>query len=524
MKLLRKLFRVPRNILTILPVLTRNQLRRYAPTIVFYLFDAVLRIVLRHINSKSIRYVPIIMSALLANYALEANKFGLALSLAKRAQMHPKSRRLAFNYEIQIAEGKSVKARDDQLSLAISDAGIKEGRFGAALLWAFWNLSLLEYADFIGKVLVKLEERESVSPSSGPRLLPEFTTNMGHLGYLVSYLSYYKSQDPEREIVLWPDQSPNKFFVNLVINQSPIKIHTKPGKPVLTFNDPNATDSLIYSRKSTGEWRYEHNAAVCSNQIFPELNGVGGFKLSFPKENDFECLAKLEKIGFNPNKWFVILHIRESSSSNLESTQARDSEVIKFVDFCNLISDLGGQVVRMGGKNFPKLTSKFQAVDYAHSEYSSEMIDCWLWANCKWWTGNSNGASLAAHAFGAPRVVVDQWFWDNFGPSTDLYLPKIVLLNGVALTAVDTIHHKLSRIMNMKVLNQDNFCLRSNTSQEIVDATLDMHIQLSSTQEWRHSEINQTDVTLAKLLRNVDTAQTMRVAPSYRSILSHLTE
>ena len=524
MKLLRRLYKIPRNMMTILPVLTRNQLRRYAPAILFYPLDSILRFFLRHINSKSIRFVPIVMSALLTNYALEANKFDLAFTLTKRAQMHPKSRRLAFNYEIQIAESKSDESRDDQLSLAISEKGIMEGRFGAALLWSFWNLSLLEYADFIKKVLIRLEERETNWPPSGPRLLPEFSTNMGHLGYLVSYLGYYENQDPAREIVLWPDQSPNSFYMSLVINQSPIKIITRSGKSNLTFEDPNMMDSLIFSRKSTGEWRFEHNAAVCSNQIFPELSGTGNFKLSFPKDSENECITQLKKMGFKPDKWFVILHIRESARNNLDSTQARDSEVNKFIDFCNLISDLGGQVVRMGGRNFPKLTPNFQAIDYAHSEFSSDMIDCWLWANCRWWTGNANGASLAAHAFGASRLFVDQWFWDNFGPSTDLYLPKIVLRNRVPLNAIDTINHKLSRNMNVKVLKQNSLSFRSNTSQEIVNATLDMYNQLNSTQVVKPSQLSEVDVTLSKLLRNVDPVQTMRVAPSFRAILSNLAQ
>lgn len=524
MKLLRKLYRILGNLKTILPVLTRNQLRSYTPPAVFYPLDAFLRFFLRLINHRTIRYVPIILSALFANYALEANKFDLAFLLAKRAQKHPKSRRLAFNYEIQIAKNKSEKCRDEQLSLAISETGIKEGRFGAALLWAFWNLSLLEYADFIRNVLIRLEERGINSPSSGPRLLPEFTTNMGHLGYLVSYLGYYENQEPKREIVLWPDQSPNNFFMNLVINQSPIKILTKPGKASSTFKDPNSIDSLVYSRKSSGEWRFEHNAAVCSNQTFPELSGSGSFKLTFPEENDFECIAKLEKMGFNPNKWFVILHIRESAKSNLESMQARDSEINKFIEFCNLISDLGGQVVRMGGRNFPKLPLNFQAIDYAHSEYSSDMIDCWLWANCKWWTGNSNGASLAAHAFGTPRVIIDQWYWDNYGPLTDLYLPKVLLRNGIPLNAGDTVNHRLSRNMNMKVLNQDNLSFRSNTSQEIVGATVDMFNQITLTPTLMASEMSEIDSMVAKLLRNVDPAQTMRIAPSFRATLSNLIE
>jgi chorismate mutase len=76
----------------------------------------------------------------------------------------------------------------------------------------------------------------------------------------------------------------------------------------------------------------------------------------------------------------------------------------------------------------------------------------------------------------------------------------------------------------MKVFNHTNLRFRSNTSQEIVDATLDMYKQLTSTQVLKPSEVNETDLTMAKLLRNIDPTQTMRVAPSFRSIISNLIE
>jgi len=524
MRLIIKLFRKRKIIINVISVLTRNQLRRYTSSKIFFPLDRLLKFYLRNIDKKSIKWVPIVVSALLTNYALEANELDKALMLAKRAQRNAKSRRLAFTYEIQIAGSRSNKSRDEQLSHAISEQGIKEGRFGAALLWAFWNLSLLEYADFIKSVLGRLKERETNLYENVPRLLPEFTTNMGHLGYLVSYLGFYEIQDPTREIVLWPEQSPNNFYMKLVIDQSPLKIITKPGKSISTFTDPGMNDSLIFSRKSTGEWRIEHNAAVCSGQSFPELNGLGSFKLRFPREKDIECISQLYRMGFIPDKWFVILHIRESSHNNSDSTQARDSEIIKFIDFCNLIVDLGGQVVRMGSNSFPKLTSDFQAVDYAHGEFASDMIDCWLWANCRWWTGNANGASLAAHAFGAPRVVVDQWFWDNFGPSYDLYLPKIVLDKDTPLTAHETINHKLSRNMNIKVLSENNLSFRTNTSQEIVSAALDMYQQVNSNNMGANSQLNEVDRALSELLRNVDPFQTMRIAPSFRTKIANIVQ
>lgn len=517
MKALGKIIRSPKTITSILPVLTRNQLKRYTPWVIFIPLDTFLKLLTRHVNNKTIRVIPITGSALLANYALEAEDYEQALLFIKRAQRNPKSRRLAFNYEIQIAGNQSSRQRDDQLRLAISDQGMKEGRFGAALLWAFWNLSLLEYADFIKNVISRLEEHQTNLEVSGPRLLPEFTTNMGHLGYLVSYLGYYENQDPTREIVLWPDQSPNKFYARLVIDQSPIKVITKSGNSTSTFKEPSMTDGLLFSRMPTGAWRFEHNSAVCSGQVFPELTGHGSFKLKFPKENEDECLGLMKRIGFKPDKWFVILHIRESLQSDLLSTQARDSEIIKFIEFCNLISDLGGQVVRMGSNSFPKLTQNFKAIDYAHSAMASDMLDCWLWANCKWWTGNSNGASLAAHAFGAPRVIVDEWYWDNFGPSTDLYLPKVLLNDGAPLTIGETVSHKFSRNMNLNLFKRNNLSFRANTSQEIVSATLDMHELLVVKRMNVTPDIDEVDLKLSKLLHNIDPLQTMRVAPSFRT-------
>jgi len=509
-------------VVEVLPVLTRNQLKSYAPKQVFWIIDPILKAGIKCMTTMSIRFVPRIITALLVNYALELNLTWQANLLVKKAQSFKKSQHLAFAYEIEIANKQSLKSRDEKLKDAISEKGIKEGRFNSALSWSYWNLSLIEHANFIKNVINSLEKRDTYNQLSGPRLLPEFTTNMGHLGYLVSYLGYYKNQDPTREIVLWPDQAPNSFFMKLVLEQSPIRIATQSGKPDGINLNPSLTDRLLFSRQSSGSWRYEHDSAVCSGQSFPELTGTENFKLTFPVEKESECLAQLEKIGFEPEKWFVLLHIRESVQGNSGSTQARDSEISKFSDFCNLVSDLGGQVVRMGSRSFPKLSQNFRAIDYAHSSVSSEIIDCWLWSNCKWWTGNANGASIAAHSFGAPRVVVDMWFWNNFGPSTDLFLPKILFNGDRPLTMTETVNHSLSRTMNPNLFKAHNLKFRDNTSDEIVSANLDMYQMLGLNEKSKTSVLDQVDYKLSRLLRNPDPCHTMRISPSFRSTFNEL--
>ena len=83
-------------------------------------------------------------------------------------------------------------------------------------------------------------------------------------------------------------------------------------------------------------------------------------------------------MNISKSKWFVVLHIREVLKGSQVSIRAEDSRVENYRDFCNSVNELGGQVVRMGNRNFPKLASDFPAIDYAYSEFKSDFFDTWL--------------------------------------------------------------------------------------------------------------------------------------------------
>jgi putative glycosyltransferase (TIGR04372 family) len=130
----------------------------------------------------------------------------------------------------------------------------------------------------------------------------------------------------------------------------------------------------------------------------------------------------------------------------------------------------------MGGPNFPKLNKKFPAVDYAHSEIKSEYIDYWLWANCKFWLGNSNGAAVAVIPFGKSRLITDQWPWDPNGPIIDLYLPKLIYDNKKSkfLTPEEIISSELGRAMSRNRIADSGLTLINNSSELIQASTLEM--------------------------------------------------
>ena len=134
----------------------------------------------------------------------------------------------------------------------------------------------------------------------------------------------------------------------------------------------------------------------------------------------------------------------------------------------------------MGGVNFPKLSENFAAIDYAHSPVKSEKIDYWLWANCKFWIGTSNGAAIAVIPFCKPRLLTNTWPINAIGPSSDFFLPKLIydIERRKILSPDEAIQHKLSRTMKKDLFTKQGLVLVDNTPELIREAVLDLNSRL----------------------------------------------
>jgi putative glycosyltransferase (TIGR04372 family) len=344
-------------------------------------------------------------------------------------------------------------------------------------VWSVHNASQYTYINFIDYSIKNLEQSDSKNESESRRYLPEHTTNMGHLGSLYLYANYYRKFDPERKIVIWPSISPNKFYLKELLKIFPLTYELLPGKPETSKLKVNHVDTLIYSRIKPGNWRYETGSACPCAQDFPEYLISDDFKLSCDENLTSRALFELQKIKFDPKKWFVILHIKEHSMGYSFGGETRDAAIASYRKSCDLIYSLGGQVVRMGGPNFPKLQQNFPAIDYAHSEVSSDELDFWLWANCKFWVGNGNGASFAIIPFKKPRLVTNVWPLNPFGPIYDKYIPKLIYdgVKGRLLSAEELISLKLGRSMKKDLFKINNLSLVENSPELLMDATLELY-------------------------------------------------
>jgi putative glycosyltransferase (TIGR04372 family) len=457
-----------------MPTLTKNQLLanfpHYLSRLILIIVEIIFLLPLRFSNLLvSKKY-----SAFFANIALEKEDFKKAHPFIQKAKKYSKSRKLALHYELGLLEKESRTSLDQYLLDSISDAGILTNDMDHILSWAFWNLSHPRYQQLLAKSKEVLASNSNFIGLEKIRKLPEFTSNMGHMGYLVSYIGYYAKADPSREIELWPATAPNKYFMSLVLEQSPIKVRVSEGIPQRNEIGFLQKDSLALSRFNNDAWRIEHCSSAFASQGFPEVVDGQRFVLNFPTEHSQNCTDRLASIGFDTSRWFVILHIRGPKNDDLNQGQARDGLIGQYLEFCRAIQDLGGQVVRMGGKSFAPLKSNFPAIDYAQSEIASDDLDCFLWANCRWWTGNANGASLAAFAFGARRLISDQWFWDNVGPASDFYMPRLLSDERRTFGINETINHELSRNMNVSRFTQNGLKVRSISSVQLAQAAADL--------------------------------------------------
>jgi putative glycosyltransferase (TIGR04372 family) len=202
--------------------------------------------------------------------------------------------------------------------------------------------------------------------------------------------------------------------------------------------------------------------------------------LSMPNPESLDVKRSLLDVGIPRNGWYVCLHNREVGYSPIDDNlhEYRNSTISNYSKAIDLISEMGGTVVRMGDSSMSKLEGSSKAIDYAHSKLKSPENDLILAVNCRFFLGNSSGIYLLAAAQGIPCVGVNQAplgvtkFW---GP-LDIAIPKIYR------SLSDSSIIPFSRVFDSKVANSRatseltelGVFLQENSPDEIAEACREM--------------------------------------------------
>lgn len=180
-----------------------------------------------------------------------------------------------------------------------------------------------------------------------------------------------------------------------------------------------------------------------------------------------------EHFGMKADDWYVCLHTRDASHhfelAGIGQTH-RNSPIETYLDAVRFITGRGGWVIKLGDPNSLRLPPLERTIDYAPSDFKSELMDICLIRNARAFIGTTSGLTNVAISFGIPSAIVnaittDAQLWNS---NVRFALKPVRLADGAML-----IQRQLSlspwrwRLFDAAVLGRSGACPVTNTPDEI---------------------------------------------------------
>jgi putative glycosyltransferase (TIGR04372 family) len=309
----------------------------------------------------------------------------------------------------------------------------------------------------------------------------EWVTQIGHLGYIASYLKMQRlGWRPTSNVVLLAPKHKiaNPAFLKLYRNS------------VVIVSEPNLISKLFPYQRHLGDtfngWLRDDGtgedwceAGARAHRAWDEK---GLPPLLAPSEaiveNGFQWL---EAHGVPKGGWFVAMHARSSGfyREGLGSSQGhRNASIASYFPAIREITRRGGWVVRMGDASMPKLPQMPNVIDYAHSRMKRDWLDVFFWSKARFFLGTTSGPTNAVMALFTPTVLVNclsnyAQLWNN----RTIYClkpfwskPKRQFVPIAEFTS----HPMRGKIFNIDILAQEGVFPQNNTAQDIEEAVAEM--------------------------------------------------
>jgi putative glycosyltransferase (TIGR04372 family) len=136
-------------------------------------------------------------------------------------------------------------------------------------------------------------------------------------------------------------------------------------------------------------------------------NLPGIIALRFPEDEDADWTERLTRMGVQPDKWFVTLHMRQLEYQfRYHMDGIRCVDTTTYIDAIRLVLAAGGQVVRIGDPSMTPLPKMRGLIDLSRVPNSFE-LQCYAINRARFHFGTDSGPSQIAGAFKTPTLITN---------------------------------------------------------------------------------------------------------------------
>ena len=222
--------------------------------------------------------------------------------------------------------------------------------------------------------------------------------------------------------------------------------------------------------------------------------------ISFTQEENELGNKFFKQVGMKPNQEFVCMIARDSAykekyqnwnNRDWSYHSYRDSNICNYVKTAELLTRQDYFIFRIGKGVKEKLkTNNNSIIDYSNSEYHSDFLDIYLSAHCSFFINGESGLSSVPEVFRVPIVFVNMaaieyaFTWH----SNIISIPKKYWLTEekTFMTFKEIYASGAGRFLRSEQYEKLGIELIENTSDEILDVSMEMHQRLNGT--WDETE------------------------------------
>jgi len=239
----------------------------------------------------------------------------------------------------------------------------------------------------------------------GVRFLRDFTTHIGHLGFLDCYVKagLLGLRAQARPVVLFGRKPvANPCYLDYWRTYLPDMVASKEAygrlEGLVDFLEDHTHGAMDRQGRQRITYTYGEYVEVQARWEREGRKPLLALEPGHAAKGD----ACLRSMGIPEGAWHVGLHVREDRWDRV-----RDARVETYLPALQAITDRGGWVVRMGDPSMTPLPPMPGVVDYALGPHKSDWMDVYLWATGRFLLATLSGPYQIPPTFGRPCLLTN---------------------------------------------------------------------------------------------------------------------